>query len=1000
MAVAPLSWNDPIFNGVTTSSSITVKDGGSVSYKSITDTGSTASIVGQGSFTLDHVRINSREGVRIGGDGDMVINNSYIETTGVGSDHADGIQAYSPGSSGNLTITNTTIVSHNNAATAGLFIADNYGGTVTLNNVVFEGGPYALRIHADSQDVTVALKDVYFVGPFGYDPFLIGEYGGDIHITQWENVRYATIVNGELVPGALIPSPFPVEGGGTPTVPPADDLSAAISSWSPDSGKTGDGVTNSDKVTLKGTATAGSTVKVLDGTKLVGTVTADSSGNWSFTSSALADGSHKFSATATKSGSTSPASTAVSVVVDTAAPVAPTVALSSSSSTAKAALATAPQVAVLTGTAEANSTVKVFDGTTQIGTATAGTNGAWTFTTSNLSTGSHSFTAKAMDAAGNTGTASSAVSVTISNPTTPTAPGAPTIATFSQDSGVAGDKITNDKTLTLTGTAAANTTIKVMDGTTQVGTATTDSSGKWTLTTSTLKDGDHSLTAIATNASGQTSAASTALAIKVDATAPTAPTLSVSSQAGASVGSSTSLNDFILKGTAEANSTVKVFDGTTQIGTAKANASGAWTLDIDPVSKGTHSFTATATDVAGNASTASAAKSVSVTTSTTPTKPGAPTIATFSQDSGVAGDYITNDKTLTLTGSAAANTTIKVMDGTTQVGSATTDSSGKWTLTTSTLKDGDHSLTALATNASGTSAASTALAIKVDATAPTAPTLSVYSQAGASVGSSTSLSDFILKGTAEANSTVKVFDGSTQIGTAKANASGAWTLDIDPLSKGAHSFTATATDVAGNASTASTAKSVSVTAPSAPPASIEFTSLYEAWNYATIKGTADANSLIKLFDGNTAIGTVTSGADGSWTFKTKALSDTLHTFTAKEIDSSGKVLATSDGQAILGSSKGNVLTGTSGDDYLVGNGNADTFVFAPRFGNDVIKDFGATGWGHDTIQFSSSVFDSFASVLAHASQVGQDVVIAQGADTLTLKNVKLSSLDSHDFQFA
>jgi hypothetical protein len=291
----------------------------------------------------------------------------------------------------------------------------------------------------------------------------------------------------------------------------------------------------------------------------------------------------------------------------------------------------------------------------------------------------------------------------------------------------------------------------------------------------------------------------------------------------------------------------------------------------------------------------------------------------------------------------------------------------------------------------------------MDATAPTSPTLSVYSDAGASVGSSTSLNDFILKGKAEANSTVKVFDGDTQIGTAKANGSGVWSLDIDPLSKGAHSFTATATDVAGNASAASAAKGVSVTAPTAPttpPESIEFTGLCEMWNHATIKGTADPYSLIKLFDGNTAIGTVKSGADGSWTFKTKSLSDTLHTFTAKEIDSSGKVVATSDGQAILGSSRGNVLTGTSGDDYLVGNGSADTFVFAPRFGNDVIKDFNATGRGHDTIQFNSSVFDNFASVLSHASQVGQDVVIAQGGDTLTLKNVKLSSLDSHDFHFA
>ncbi|RYH20610.1 MAG: hypothetical protein EON54_26210, partial [Alcaligenaceae bacterium] len=272
MAGIPLSWNDPIFSGVTNSGSVTVKNGGTVSNKSITDTGSTASIVGTGSFTLDHVRIDSSEGVRIGGGGNIVINNSYIETTGTGNDHADGIQAYSPGSTGNLTVTNTAIVSHNQAATAGMFIADNYGGSITLNNVMFEGGPFGLRVAADNQDITLALKDVYFVGPFMYDPLLIEEVNAKIHITQWENVRSATIVNGQLVPGALIPSPFPVEGGG-PTVPPVEDLVVPeITSWSPDSGKTGDGVTNADKVTLKGTATASSTIKIFDGTKAVGTV--------------------------------------------------------------------------------------------------------------------------------------------------------------------------------------------------------------------------------------------------------------------------------------------------------------------------------------------------------------------------------------------------------------------------------------------------------------------------------------------------------------------------------------------------------------------------------------------------------------------------------------------------------------------------------------------------------------------------------------------------------
>ena len=142
----PLSWSNSLFSDNVNSGSVTIPDGGTLSNVSITETGSTASVVLRGDATLDDVRVNSREGVRIGGGGDIVINNSYIETTGTGSDHADGIQAYSPGSTGNVTISNSTIVSHNSAATAGMFIADNYGGTVTLDNVVFEGGPFGLRI--------------------------------------------------------------------------------------------------------------------------------------------------------------------------------------------------------------------------------------------------------------------------------------------------------------------------------------------------------------------------------------------------------------------------------------------------------------------------------------------------------------------------------------------------------------------------------------------------------------------------------------------------------------------------------------------------------------------------------------------------------------------------------------------------------------------------------------------------------------------------------------
>src|SRR6187399_2615947 len=121
------------------------------------------------------------------------------------------------------------------------------------------------------------------------------------------------------------------------------------------------------------------------------------------------------------------------------------------------------------------------------------------------------------------------------------------------------------------------------------------------------------------------------------------------------------------------------------------------------VANGAHSLTATATDVAGNTSAASSALTVTIDAA----PPVAPSIAAFSTDSGVAGDHITNDNTLTLTGSAETNATVKVYDGATLLGSATANGAGAWSFTTAALTNGAHSLTATATDVAGnTSAAS------------------------------------------------------------------------------------------------------------------------------------------------------------------------------------------------------------------------------------------------------------------------------------------------------
>src|ERR1019366_4857678 len=70
----------------------------------------------------------------------------------------------------------------------------------------------------------------------------------------------------------------------------------------------------------------------------------------------------------------------------------------------------------------------------------------------------------------------------------------PTVASFSPDSNVVGDGITNVNHVTLTGTAVAGSAVEVFDGATQIGTATANGSGAWSFATATLTDGTPAFT--------------------------------------------------------------------------------------------------------------------------------------------------------------------------------------------------------------------------------------------------------------------------------------------------------------------------------------------------------------------------------------------------------------------------------------------------------------------------------------------------------------------------
>lgn len=206
----PLSPEDVRFAKNTKSGPTGVAKGGTLANKTIVDASDAVSVYFGSNGTVKDTCIQSREGIRVAGGGEVVIDGCYIELNGIGDDHADGLQTYAPGKRGVIKVRNSTFKCGMNAATAGFFVADNWTGTIDFDGVVFCGGPYGARIHPDTGgDNILRFKDVFFVGPFKYDAMRMEGAGGHKNrIELWENVCEATIVNGALVPGKAIPKPF------------------------------------------------------------------------------------------------------------------------------------------------------------------------------------------------------------------------------------------------------------------------------------------------------------------------------------------------------------------------------------------------------------------------------------------------------------------------------------------------------------------------------------------------------------------------------------------------------------------------------------------------------------------------------------------------------------------------------------------------------------------------------------------------------------------------
>ena len=225
-----------------------------------------------------------------------------------------------------------------------------------------------------------------------------------------------------------------------------------------------------------------------------------------------------------------------------------------------------------------------------------------------------------------------------------------------------------------------------------------------------------------------------------------------------------------------------MFDGTTDLGSALADGSGAWNFTTStPLTEGSHDFKAAAMDPAGNQGTASTVFTVTV--DTTPPSPLTASEA-FDDNGGSTNDFVTSSGHVVVSGTVEVGATVAVYDGTTNIGAADVDGSGDWTFSYD-LSLGSHNLSAHATDAAGNTAVQSA-GSTITVILPVLIT-GIDPDTGSSTSDGvTSATTITINGIGQPSETVTVSDASGDLGTAIVDGGGHWSLTGVSLTDGSY----------------------------------------------------------------------------------------------------------------------------------------------------------------------------------------------------------------------
>ncbi|EBA3153575.1 Ig-like domain repeat protein [Salmonella enterica] len=567
-----------------------------------------------------------------------------------------------------------------------------------------------------------------------------------------------------------------------------------------DSGIVGDNVTNNTRPTFTGKTEPNAIISVINsetGEEVI--FKANDKGEWTFNfTSDSVEGINNLTFTV-EDVAGNKKDFSFSYVIDTIAPVPPTVSLEDYVVLPNGIILSGNDLPALVGTAEPKSTILLMRDGKLYDSIEVDSNGTWNYQFSNkFLQGAYDIEIISQDAAGNK---SSTVKYSFTIQTEVVLPKAELDA--SDDSGAKGDWITNKhNALTLLGTADRFATVNILiDGKT-IGVTTADADGNWNFDISrNLSDNVYKITVESIDPLGRTSSVDYQLTIDSFTPIPTVM-LHDSADSGVKGDMITKINTPLFTGMAEANAKVSIYVDGVLSGEAIAGDDGVWNFQFTTaLSDGSHDVTVKVEDIAGNTASSSAYNFQIVTQTQKPT-------IELVNDTGVDNtDHIINEKNPALTGTAAPYSTVKLYIDGALIAEVRTNKDGRWEYTLKAdqgLVDGDHRITASVEDIAGNIAHSDPFLISVD-TAISIPIVSLSPDSDSGIADD-NLTNIVkptlhLKDIDPDIISVQVWDAAsdTQIGVATQQPDGSWAYTFtSDLTEGLHQVYVKVEDIAGN----------------------------------------------------------------------------------------------------------------------------------------------------------------------------------------------------------